>query len=146
MPIEGEYEPSRWDWVRDQVEEYEASGGAEGATLRETGLPIVIVTTRGRRTGKVRKFAVMRVEHDGEYAIIGSKGGAPEHPGWYHNLVADPNVMVQDGPEPFDAVVRLVSGDERAQWWERGVELFPPYAEYAEKTDREIPVFVASPA
>jgi deazaflavin-dependent oxidoreductase (nitroreductase family) len=146
MPIEGEYEPSRWDWVRDQVEEYEASGGAEGATLRETGLPIVIITTRGRRTGKVRKFAVMRVEHDGEYAIIGSKGGAPEHPGWYHNLVADPNVMVQDGPEPFDAVVRLVSGDERAQWWERGVELFPPYAEYAEKTDREIPVFVASPA
>jgi deazaflavin-dependent oxidoreductase (nitroreductase family) len=88
----------------------------------------------------------MRVEHDGEYAIVGSKGGAPAHPGWYHNLVADPNVMVQDGPEPFDAVVRLVSGEERAQWWERAVELFSPYAEYAEKTDREIPVFVASPA
>jgi deazaflavin-dependent oxidoreductase (nitroreductase family) len=146
MPIEGEYEPSTWDWVRDQVAEYEASGGAEGSTLRQTGLPIIIVTTRGRRTGKVRKFAVMRVEHDGEYAIVGSKGGAPEHPGWYHNLVADPNVMVQDGREPFDAVVRLASGEERAQWWDRAVELFSPYAEYAEKTDREIPVFIASPA
>jgi len=145
MPIEGDYEPSTWDWVRDQVAEYEASGGAEGSTLRQTGLPIIIVTTRGRRSGKVRKFAVMRVEHDGEYAIVGSKGGAPEQPGWYHNLVADPNVMVQDGPEPFDAVVRLVSGDEREQWWERAVELFAPYAEYADKTDREIPVFIASP-
>jgi deazaflavin-dependent oxidoreductase (nitroreductase family) len=146
MPIEGEYEPSRWDWVRDQVDEYEASGGTEANTLRQTGLPIIIVTARGCRTGKVRKFAVMRVEHDGEYAIVGSKGGAPEHPGWYHNLVADPNVMVQDGPQPFDAVVRLVSGEERAQWWDRAVDLFSPYAEYAEKTDREIPVFVASPA
>ena len=146
MPIEGDYEPSTWDWVREQVEVYEGSNGAQGATLRDTGLPIIVMTTVGHKSGKVRKVPLMRVEHEGEYAIVASKGGAPANPGWYHNLVADPNVMIQDGPEPFDAVVRLVTGDERAQWWERSVAAFSPYAEYQEKTDREIPVFIASPA
>jgi deazaflavin-dependent oxidoreductase (nitroreductase family) len=145
MPLEGEYEPSPAQWVRDQVAEYEASGGTRGNTLQDSGLPIVIVTTRGNKTGKIRKFALMRVEHDGEYALVASKGGAPEHPVWYYNLVADPEaVMIQDGPEPFDARVRLVTGDERAEWWERAVAAFPPYAEYQTKTDREIPLFVAS--
>ena len=146
MPIEGEYGASPWGWVREQVEEYESSGGQQGSTLRDTGLPIIVMTTVGHRTGKVRKVPVMKVEHDGEYAIVASKGGAPEHPGWYHNLVADPHVTIQDGPEPFDAVVRVVSGDERASWWERAVAAFPPYAEYQAKTDREIPVFIASAA
>src|SRR3954453_19864765 len=141
MPLEGEYEPSPAAWVRDQVAEYEASGGTRASTLRDTGLPIVIVTTRGNKTGKIRKFALMRVEHDGEYALVASKGGSPDPPVWYHNLVADPEaVVVQDGPEPFDARVRLVEGDERAQWWERAVAAYPPYAEYQTKTDREIPV------
>jgi deazaflavin-dependent oxidoreductase (nitroreductase family) len=145
MPLEGEYEPSPAAWVRDQVAEYEASGGTRANTLRDTGLPIVIVTTRGNKTGKIRKFALMRVEHDGEYALVASKGGSPDHPVWYHNLIADPEaVMIQDGPEPFDARVRVVEGDERAQWWERAVAAYPPYAEYQTKTDREIPVFVAS--
>ena len=145
MPIEGEYEPSTWDWVRKQVERYEASGGREYGTLRDTGQPVVIVTMRGRRTGKVRKMALMRVEHDGEYALIGSMGGAPRHPVWVHNLRADPNVTVQDGPEPIDMVVREVEGPERIQWWERAVEAYPPYAEYQARTDRLIPVFVATP-
>jgi F420H(2)-dependent quinone reductase len=145
MPLEGEYEPSPAGWVRDQVAEYEASGGARANTLRDTGLPIVIVTTRGNKTGKLRKFGLMRVEHDGEYALVASKGGSPDHPVWYHNLVADPEVVIQDGPEPFDARVRLVEGDERAEWWERAVAAFPPYADYQRKTTREIPVFVASP-
>lgn len=145
--ITGEYEPSRWDWVAEQVAEYEASGGAKANTLRDTGIPIIIVTMTGHKSGKVRKIALMRVEHEGSYALVGSKGGAPDHPGWYHNLVADPNVMVQDGPEPFAAVARLVSGGERAAWWERAVAVYAPYAEYHEKAgEREIPVFVASPA
>src|SRR3954465_13316420 len=122
MPLEGEYEPSPAGWVRDQVAEDEASGGARASTLRDTKMPIIIVTTRGNKTGKIRKFALMRVEHDGEYALVASKGGAPEHPVWYHNLKADPNaVMIQDGPEPFDATVREISGEERATWWERAV-------------------------
>ena len=146
MPIEGEYEPSTWGWVREQIETYEASGGAEANTLRDTGIPVIIVTMRGHKSGKVRKIALMRVEHGGEYALVASKGGAPANPGWFHNLVADPKVAVQDGPEPFDATVRLVTGDERAAWWERSVEVFPTYAEYQERTGREIPVFVASPA
>ena len=143
MPIEGEYEPSTWEWVRDQVEEYEASGGTRANTLRDTGLPIIVMTTLGHRSGKVRKVPLMRVEHDGAYAIVASKGGAPDHPGWYHNLVADPVVMVQDGPAPFDARVRLITGEERATWWDRAVAAFPPYADYQDKTDREIPVFLA---
>lgn len=145
MPIDGDYEASTWEWVRDQVEEYETSNGAKGNTLRDTGLAIIVMTTMGHKSGKVRKVPVMRVEHEGEYAIVASKGGAPNHPGWYHNLVADPKVTIQDGPEPFDAVVRLVSGDERSVWWERSVTAFSPYEEYQEKTDREIPVFVAGP-
>lgn len=144
MGIEGEYEPSTWGWVADQVAEYEASNGERANTLRDTGMPIIVMTTLGHKSGKVRKVPLMRVEHDGEYAIVASKGGAPAHPGWYHNLVADPNVTIQDGPAPFDAQVRLVTGDERAAWWERAVAAFPPYAEYQEKAEREIPVFIAS--
>ena len=145
MTLQGEYEPSAWDWVREQVEAYERSGGREANTLRDTGLPIIIVTTRGNKTGKLRKTALMRVEHEGEYALVASMGGAPKHPVWYHNLVADPEaVMIQDGPEPFDARVREVTGEERAEWWQRAVAAFPPYAEYQEKTERQIPVLVAS--
>ena len=145
MTLEGEYEPSTWQWVRDQVETYERTNGQEANTLRDTGLPIIIVTTRGRKTGKLRKTALMKVEHEGEYALVASMGGAPKHPVWYYNLVDDPTaVMIQDGPEPWDAVVRQVEGDERAAWWERSVAAFPPYAEYQKKTDRVIPVFVAS--
>jgi deazaflavin-dependent oxidoreductase (nitroreductase family) len=146
MPLEGEYEPSPATWVRDQVEEYERSGGRRANTLRDTGLPVVIVTSRGNKSGKLRKTPLMRVEHGGEYALVASKGGSPAHPVWYYNLLADPEaVTIQDGPTPFDARVRLVAGDERAEWWERAVAAYPPYAEYQTKTDREIPVFVASP-
>ncbi len=144
MPLEGEYAPSPEQWVRDQVEEYERSGGQRANTLRDTDLPVVIVTARGHKSGKVHKFALMRVEHGGEYALVASKGGAPHHPTWYYNLKADPHVMIQDGPEPFDATVREATGDERAAWWKRAVAAFPPYAEYATKTDRVIPVFVAT--
>ncbi len=145
MPLQGEYEPSPARWVRDQVQEYERSGGQRANTLRDTGLPIVIVTTRGQRSGKLRKFGLMRVEHGGEYALVASKGGAPENPVWYNNLKADPKaLMIQDGPQAFDFEAREVSGDERARWWERAVAAYPPYAEYQKKTDRQIPVFVAS--
>ena len=145
MPLEGDYEPSPQAWVRDQVSEYESSGGQRANTLRDTGLPVIIVTTRGNKSGKIRKFALMRVEHEGEYALVASKGGAPTHPVWYYNLMADPQaVMIQDGPEPFDVVVRQVSGDERAAWWDRAVAAYPPYAEYQTKTDRKIPVLVAT--
>jgi deazaflavin-dependent oxidoreductase (nitroreductase family) len=147
MPLEGEYEPSPWDWVREQVEEYEASDGQRANTLRDTGLPVVIVTTRGNKSGKVRKFPLMRVEHDGDYALVASLGGAPNNPTWYRNIVADPAaLMIQDGAEPRDYVAREVDGDERALWWERAVEAYPPYAEYQDKTSRVIPVFVATPA
>jgi deazaflavin-dependent oxidoreductase (nitroreductase family) len=143
MPLEGEYEPSPQQWVRDQVERYEATGGREANTLRDTGLPVVIYTTRGNKSGKLRKTPLMRVEHDGVYAMVASQGGAPKHPVWYHNLKADPTALVvQDGPEPFDATAREVTGEERAVWWERAVAAFPPYAEYQKKTEREIPVFV----
>lgn len=145
MPLQGEYEPSPWDWVREQIETYERTGGREGSTLRDTGLPVIIVTTKGNRSGKIRKTALMKVEHDGEYALVGSMGGAPKDPVWVHNLRADPTaVMIQDGPEPWDAVVREIDGDERAEWWDRAVAAFPPYAEYQSKTSRTIPVFVAS--
>ncbi|MDH3684067.1 MAG: nitroreductase family deazaflavin-dependent oxidoreductase [Acidimicrobiia bacterium] len=145
MGIEGEYEPSTWGWVAEQVEEYEASNGTRANTLRDTGLPIIVMTTVGHKTGKVRKVPLMRVEHEGEYAIVASKGGAPAHPGWYHNLMADSHVTIQDGPAPFDAEVRLVDGDERSVWWHRSVEAYPPYAEYQEKAERQIPLFIASP-
>ncbi len=145
MPITGEYEPSSAAWVREQVAEYEASGGTRANTLRETGIPVIIVTMRGRTSGKVRKIALMRVEHDGEYALVASYGGSPNNPVWYDNLVAHPEVMIQDGPEPHDYVVREVFGDERAVWWDRSVPVYPPYADYQMKTDRQIPVLVASP-
>jgi deazaflavin-dependent oxidoreductase (nitroreductase family) len=145
MPIVGEYQPSPAAWVRDQVEAYERSGGQEANTLRDTGLPVVIVTTRGKKSGKVRKFPLMRVEHDGQYALVASKGGAPDHPTWYYNLKANPDeVAVQDGSEPFDAQVRELAGEERAEWWDRAVSAYPPYAEYQTKTDRQIPVFLAT--
>jgi deazaflavin-dependent oxidoreductase (nitroreductase family) len=145
MTLQGEYAPSTAQWVRDQVEAYESSGGQKANTLRETGLPIVVVAMRGNKTGKVRKIALMRVEHGGEYALVASKGGAPKHPVWYYNLKADPQaVAVQDGPEPFDVDVREVEGEERAAWWERAVAAYPPYADYQKRTDREIPVFIAS--
>ena len=145
MTLEGEYAPSTAKWVRDQVEAYEQSGGEKANTLRETGLPIVVVTMRGNKTGKVRKIALMRVEHDGEYALVASRGGAPKHPVWYYNLKANPDeVTLQDGPEPFEVSVRQVSGDERARWWERAVAAYPPYADYQKRTERVIPVFVAS--
>jgi F420H(2)-dependent quinone reductase len=147
VTLPGEYEPSAWDWVRDQVAEYEASGGQRGNTLLDTGLPIIVVTTRGAKTGKVRKHALMRVEHGGEYALVASKGGSPENPLWYHNLLVHPDeILLQDGPEPVAVSVREVSGDEREEWWERAVAAYPPYAEYQEKTERRIPVFVATPA
>jgi F420H(2)-dependent quinone reductase len=144
VALEGEYVASPWQWVRDQVETYERTAGREANTLLDTGLPIVIVTTRGNMSGTLRKTALMRVEHNGEYALVASMGGAPKHPVWYYNLVADPTaVAIQDGPEPFDAEVREVSGDERAEWWDRAVAAYPPYAEYQTKTERLIPVFVA---
>jgi deazaflavin-dependent oxidoreductase (nitroreductase family) len=144
MPLTGEYAPSTFDWVREQVDTYEATGGREANTLRDTGIPVIIVTSRGASSGKLRKFALMRVEHDGEYALVASMGGAPNHPAWYHNLVAEPLVMIQDGPEPHDYTTHIADGDERAAWWERAVAVFPPYAEYARKTERVIPVFVAT--
>jgi deazaflavin-dependent oxidoreductase (nitroreductase family) len=147
MPVEGEYEPSKAEWVRDQVERYEATGGREANTLRDTGLPVAIFTTRGARSGKVRKFALMRVEHDGAYAMVASKGGAPEHPDWYYNVKTHPDQLeVQDGPEPFDAVARELEGEERQEWWDRAVAAYPPYADYQRNTDRLIPVFLAERA
>lgn len=140
-----EYLPSKWDWVRQQVETYEGSGGTEGLTFLDTGLPVVIVTMRGRRSGSIRKAPVMRVEHGGQYAFVASKGGDPEHPGWYWNLVADPDhVELQDGPERFAVTLRQVDGNEKATWWARAVEAYPPYAEYQAATERQIPVFVAT--
>jgi deazaflavin-dependent oxidoreductase (nitroreductase family) len=146
MPLTGEYEPSPSDRARRQVEEYEASNGERANTLMDTGLPIVIVTMRGAKSGKIRKVPVMRVEHDGEYAIVASIGGAPKNPTWYANLVADPAVMIQDGAEPHHFVGREVEGDERALWWDRAVAAYPSYADYQERTERVIPVFVATRA
>ena len=146
MTLEGEYVPSPAEWVRNQVETYERSGGREANTLRETGIPIIVVTMRGNKSGNIRKIALMKVEHEGEYALVASMGGAPTNPQWYLNLVADPhNVMVQDGSEPFAVTVREVSGDERAIWWQRSVDVFATYRDYAAKTDRLIPVLVATP-
>lgn len=140
MTLEGEYEPSPTAWVRKQVATYEASGGERGNTIM--GRPIVVITSRGVRSGKLRKNPVMRVEHDGVYAAVASQGGAPEHPQWYHNFLADPVVELQDGPEAHEYVAREIEGEERDVWWERAVEAYPPYAEYQQKTDRRIPVFL----
>ena len=145
MPLHGDYEPSPEKWVRDQVEAYEASGGARANTLRDTGRPVVIVTSVGARSGNLRKTPLMRVEHDGRYALVASQGGAPKHPTWYFNLVEHPRIELQDGPAPQEMTVRLLEGEERAAWWDRAVEAFPSYADYQEKTDRTIPVFLAEP-
>jgi len=146
MALEGDYEPSPAEWVRNQVAEYESSGGTKANTLLDTGLPIIILTTRGNKSGKVRKTALMRVERGGEYALVASLGGAPTHPVWYYNLLADPDqVMIQDGPEPIDVRVRQLSGAEKATWWDRAVAAYPPYAEYQTRTERVIPVFIATP-
>jgi deazaflavin-dependent oxidoreductase (nitroreductase family) len=145
MPLEGEYEPSPWDWVADQVKLYEETGGAEGNEMK--GLPIIVLTTRGAKSGKLRKTPLMRVSDDaGRYAAVASLGGAPKHPVWYFNVKADPHVVLQDGPLAKDYVAREVTGDEKSEWWDRAVAAYPEYAEYQEKTDREIPVFVLEPA
>ncbi|MEV4338992.1 nitroreductase family deazaflavin-dependent oxidoreductase [Streptomyces sp. NPDC049590] len=145
MPLEGEYEPSPEQWVRDQVELYESSGGTKGTTLRDTGLPVIVLTTRGAKSGKLRKTPLMRVEHEGRYAVVASLGGAPKHPVWYYNVKADPHVELQDGPVKRDMRAREVTGAEKADWWERAVAAYPSYADYQEKTSREIPVFVLEP-
>jgi deazaflavin-dependent oxidoreductase (nitroreductase family) len=142
MTLSGEYERGTSDWAADQVTAYEASGGQQANTIQ--GRPIVVITSIGSKSGKLRKNPVMRVEHDGEYAAVASKGGAPEHPAWFHNIVAHPQVDLQDGPEPGSYTARIVTGAEREKWWTRAVGAFPPYAGYQEKTDREIPVFVLS--
>ncbi len=140
MPLQGEYAPSPVPSIRKQAEDYERTGGQEGGTM--LGLPVIVLTSLGASSGKIRKTPLMRVEHDGEYAVVASKGGAPDHPNWYHNLVAHPLVELQDGAERHDYTARVVSGPERAEWWDRCVAAFPQYADYAAKTDREIPVFV----
>jgi F420H(2)-dependent quinone reductase len=145
MPLDGDYEPSPRDWVREQVELYESSGGTQGTTLRDTGLPVVILTLRGATSGKIRKTPLMRVEHEGRYAAVASQGGAPQHPSWYRNIVANPRIELQDGPVKRDMVAREVTGKEKRIWWERAVAAFPPYAEYQERTERQIPLLVLEP-
>ncbi|MFI8823725.1 nitroreductase family deazaflavin-dependent oxidoreductase [Streptomyces sp. NPDC053431] len=143
MALEGVYEPSPTKWVRDQVELYESSGGTKGTTLR--GLPVVLVTSVGAKSGKLRKTPLMRVEHEGAYALVASNGGAVRHPVWYHNLVASPRVELRDGPKVWDMKARIVTGEERRAWWERAVAAFPDYADYQHRTEREIPLFVVEP-
>ncbi|MGA5036725.1 nitroreductase family deazaflavin-dependent oxidoreductase [Streptomyces capoamus] len=145
MPLEGEYEPSPTQWVREQVELYESSGGTQGTTLRDTGQPVIVLTTRGAKSGKIRKAPLMRVEHEGRYAAVASLGGAPKHPVWYFNVKSDPHVELQDGPVKRDMRAREVTGAEKAAWWERAVAAYPAYADYQERTSREIPVFVLEP-
>jgi deazaflavin-dependent oxidoreductase (nitroreductase family) len=143
MPLQGAYEPSPSEWAAKQVEEFESSNGARGNTMR--GMPVVILTTRGAKTGKLRKTPLMRVEDGGQYAVVASLGGAPKHPVWYHNVKADPNVELQDGAVRQDMVAREVTGEEKARWWGTAVKAFPDYADYQRKTDRAIPVFVLEP-
>jgi len=143
MPLTGEYEPSTSEWARKQAELYESSGGTEGTDLH--GRPVIILTSVGAKTGKLRKTALMKVEHDGDYAVVASRGGAPTNPVWYNNLVKNPHVELQDGPVKRDYLAREVFGDEKAVWWERAVETWPGYADYQKKTDRQIPVFVLEP-
>ncbi|MFJ9561030.1 nitroreductase family deazaflavin-dependent oxidoreductase [Streptomyces fuscichromogenes] len=145
MPLEGEYEPSPTAWVREQVELYESSGGKEGTTLMDTGMPVILLTTLGVKSGKIRKTPLMRVEHDGKYAVVASQGGAPKHPVWYFNIKSHPGVELQDGPVKQDMTAREITGAEKAEWWERAVAAYPPYADYQKKTSREIPVFVLEP-
>jgi F420H(2)-dependent quinone reductase len=143
MPLQGQYEPSPVDWARKQAEEYEATNGAQANTLR--GRPVIVVTSVGAKTGKIRKTPLMRVESEGRYAVVASVGGGPKHPVWYHNLKANPHVELQDGPVKQDMIARELSGDEKAKWWEIAVDAFPDYAGYQQKTDRQIPVFVLEP-
>src|SRR3954471_16816399 len=142
MTLEGSYAPSQQQWVRDQVAEFEASDGARANTLRDSGDPIVVITSVGAKSGHLRKNPVMRVERDGAYVAIASMGGSPTNPEWYHNLLAHPEVELQDGAERHTYVARLVTGDERAEWWDHAVATWPTYGEYQKKTEREIPVFV----
>ena len=143
MPLTGEYEPSTAERTRRQVELFERSNGAEGNTLR--GMPVIVLTTVGAKSGKLRKNALMRVEHDGEYAVVASLGGSPTHPVWYYNVVANPHVELQDGATRRDYTAREVSGAEKALWWERAVAAYPDYAAYQRRTERQIPVFVLTP-
>ena len=143
MPLDGDYEPSPWDWVSTQVEQYERTGGREGGLLE--GKPVVILTTRGRKTGRLRKSALMRVEHDGRYAVVASMGGAPKHPVWYLNLVADPKVTLQDGDQVFTMRARTATPEERRDWWPVATAAWPPYDGYQTKTDREIPLVLFDP-
>jgi deazaflavin-dependent oxidoreductase (nitroreductase family) len=143
MPLSGEYEPSTSDWARENAEKYMESGGTEGTELQ--GKPVILLTTIGAKSGKIRKTPLMRVEHGGEYAIVASLGGAPKHPVWYHNVKAHPRVELQDGAVTKDYEAREVVGDEKAVWWERAIEAWPDYANYQKKTDRQIPVFVLTP-
>lgn len=144
MPLTGEYEPSTSDWAREQAELLEGSGGTKGTSLK--GMPVILLTTKGNKSGKLRKTPLMRVEHDGEYAVVASLGGAPKNPVWYYNVKAEPHVELQDGTEKADYLAREVTGDEKAVWWERAVEAFPDYADYQKKTERDIPVFVLTKA
>lgn len=145
MTIQGEYAPSSQKWVRDQVEEFEASDGQRANTLRDSGDPIVVTTSIGAKSGKVRKNPLMRVERDGKYLAVASVGGAPQHPEWYHNFVAHPEVDLQDGAEKRTYRARILEGQERAEWWEYAVQTWPTYARYEKKTDRQIPVFLLEP-
>ena len=143
MPLSGEYEASPWDWVRDDADKIMETGSTEGIEMKDK--PLILLTTIGAKTGKIRKTPLMRVEHDGEYAIVASLGGAPKHPVWYFNVKAHPRVELQDGAVTRDYEAREVFDDEKALWWERAVEAWPDYAEYQTKTDRQIPVFVLTP-
>ena len=143
MPLHGDYEPSTSSWSRKQTELYESTNGEQGGDLR--GRPVIVLTSVGARTGKLRKTALMRVEHDGIYAVVASLGGAPKHPVWYYNLKKNPHVELQDGPTKLDYTAREVTGDEKAVWWERAVATWPDYAKYQTRTERQIPVFVLEP-
>ncbi|MFC9895580.1 nitroreductase family deazaflavin-dependent oxidoreductase [Nocardia sp. NPDC127579] len=143
MPLTGDYAPSTSDWAREQAETYEGSGGTEGTALQ--GKPVVLLTTKGAKTGLLRKTPLMRVEHDGEYAVVASLGGAPKHPVWYFNIKANPLVELRDGTVNQDYLAREVTGAEKDVWWQRAVEVWPDYANYQTKTTREIPVFVLTP-
>ncbi|MCV7168083.1 nitroreductase family deazaflavin-dependent oxidoreductase [Mycobacterium stomatepiae] len=143
MPLTGEYEPSTSDWAREQAEKYMESGGTDGTDMQ--GMPVILLTTVGAKSGKLRKTPLMRVEHDGEYAVVASLGGAPKHPVWYYNIVKNPRVELQDGTVTRDYDARELTGDEKAVWWERAVAAYPPYADYQKKTERQIPVFVLTP-
>ena len=140
MPLTGEYEPGTADWAPNQLDTYEGSGGTEATTLR--GMPVILLTSVGAKTGRLRMTPLVRVEHDGEYAVVASLGGAPNHPVWYFNLKRNPHAELQDGPAKGDYLAREVAGAEKALWWERAVAAYPDYADYQARTEREIPVFV----